>query len=244
MNRIVTLIYGVIGYFIFFATFAYFFLFIGNLWVPKTVDSGIPSDTTSSIFVNVLLIALFGIQHSVMARPTFKKWWTQFVPKPIERTTFVILTSLILILLYWKWQPIPNIIWNLDGTWLAPILWGFFWLGFLVVLLSSFTINHFDLFGLRQVWLYFRGRDYAMVPFKVTGFYKYVRNPLMLGFLIAMWVTPVMTVGHLIFALSFTIYIFIGIYFEERNIAEFLGEGYKVYRTQTSMILPSFRSEK
>lgn len=239
IGRILALVYGIVSYAVFFITFLYFFAFTGDLGVPKSVSVGVPAESSgSALALNLGLILLFGIQHSVMARPTFKKGWTKWVPRPIERSTYVLLSNAVLILLYWAWQPMPAVIWNSQGTFLGYLLLALFFLGMLMVLISSFMIDHFDLFGLRQTYLYFIGKEYTPTPFKVTGLYKFVRHPLMLGFLIALWAAPVMTTGRLLFAAAMTFYIFLGIYFEERNTAEYLGEAYVRYRKQTSMVLP------
>ena len=238
MSRILAFLYGVVCYVTFFIAFCYLAGFMGNLVVPKSVDSGNSVGGMGAYLINLFWIALFGIQHSIMARPTFKRWWTKFIPRPIERSTFVLITSLILMGMYVNWQPLVTTVWDVADTWLEPILWILFAAGWVIVLSSSYMINHFDLFGLRQVTLYLQGKEYTTVPFKVMGFYHWVRNPLMLGFIIAMWSAPVMTQGHLLFSVGMTLYIFIGIYFEERNIAEHLGDPYIKYRRQTSMILP------
>jgi len=238
-GRILTLVYGVVCYLVFFVTFLYLFGFMGDLWLPKSVSVGEPAESNAAaLLINLGLIALFGVQHSVMARPTFKKWWTKLVPQPIERSTYVLITSAIFIFMYAAWRPMPAQIWNVEGSLLGGLLWAIFFLGMAVTLASSYMINHFDLFGLRQTFLHYLGRPYSPVPFKVTGFYKWARNPLMLGFLMSMWAAPVMTRGRLLFAAGMTLYIFIGMYFEERNIAEYLGEPYRQYRSKASMILP------
>jgi len=243
MKRMLVLIYGIAAYFAFFITFLYLIGFTGNLVVAKSVDAG-GSAGSAAFFVNLLLVALFGVQHSAMARPTFKRWWAQFVPKSIERNTYVIATCLVLWPMYLFWQPMPDLIWNFSGTLFGNILWLIFWLGWGIVLWSSFMINHFDLFGLRHAWLYFTGNPYQPIPFKVSGLYKWVRNPLMLGFLLAMWAHPAMSAGHLLFAGGMTAYIFVGIYFEERTIAEHLGEPYRVYKSQTPMVFPFVNKKK
>jgi protein-S-isoprenylcysteine O-methyltransferase Ste14 len=243
MGKISALLYGIVSYLLFFATFLYLFGFAGDVFVPKSVSAGgaAAGSASSAVLINLGLIALFGVQHSVMARPGFKAWWTRFVPQPVERSTFVLITNAVFILMFWAWRPLPAVLWDVSGTLLGPALWAVFALGLLVVLGSSFMISHFDLFGLRQTFLHFQGKPYTPMPFKVTGFYKWVRNPLMLGFLMAFWAAPVMTAGRLLFAAGMTLYIFLGIYFEERTIAKHLGEPYLKYRGQTSMILPFFK---
>ena len=241
MRKILALVYGIVCYVIFFATFLYLFGFMADLWVPKSVSAG-GQTAHSALLINLGLVALFGIQHSIMARPTFKKWWTKWVPPPIERSTYVLIASALLIFLYRAWQPMPREIWNIQGL-PGNFLWAVFFLGIVVVLASSFMINHFDLFGLRQTFLYFLGKPYTHPPFKITGFYKWARNPLMLGFLITFWSAPVMTTGRLLFAVAMTVYIFIGMYFEERNIAEYLGEPSLRYRARTPMVFPFFKKK-
>lgn len=179
-----------------------------------------------------------------MARPSFKSWWTKIVPEPMERSTYVLLSSLILILLFWLWQPSTTEIWSLQGSLFGAVLSGLFLFGWVLLLYATFLVNHFDLFGLRQVYFYLIGKDYTPVPFKLTGLYKYVRHPIMLGWLIVFWATPVMTTGHLLFALLNTLYIFIGIHYEERNLAEAFGEKYTQFKAQTSMLIPFMKRGK
>jgi protein-S-isoprenylcysteine O-methyltransferase Ste14 len=239
MGRSLALAYGTVVYAIFFGVFLYLFGFAGDVFVPKSVSfGGEAGDPAVAAAIDLALIALFGVQHSVMARPSFKAWWTRRVPSPVERSTFVLATNAVLIFMFAAWAPLDGVLWDLRGTPAGAVLWAVFAAGALAVLASSFMINHFDLFGLRQVWLYFRGRPYAPVPFRATGFYRWVRNPLMLGFLLAFWSAPLMTTGRLLFAAGMTAYIFIGIFFEERNIAAHLGEPYLRYRSEISMILP------
>jgi protein-S-isoprenylcysteine O-methyltransferase Ste14 len=188
--------------------------------------------------VNLLLLSLFAIQHTIMARPVFKVWFTKIVPEPAERPTFVLLASLILCLMYWQWRPMPEVIWQTDNTALANGLIGMSLFGFLIVLYATFIINHFDLFGLRQVWLYFKGVEYTPVEFKINSLYKIVRNPLMTGFLIGFWFTPNLTQAHLLFAVVTTGYIFFGVFLEERDAAKALGKEYLEYRSKTPMLIP------
>ena len=239
IKRILTLIYGIVSYLVFFMTFLYFFGFTADLWVPKSVSmGGVIENAAKAVLINLGLLALFGLHHSLAARPAFKKWLTRWLPQPLERSTYVLFSSVLLILVYVFWRPLATVIWNVEGTWLGTLLWAVFFLGMATALVSSFMINHFDLFGLRQTFLYFLGKPYTNTPFKVTGFYQWVRHPLMLGFLLSLWSAPVMTTGRLLFAAAMTVYIFIGIYFEERTTAEFLGRTYQQYRSKTSMILP------
>jgi protein-S-isoprenylcysteine O-methyltransferase Ste14 len=239
MGRSIAALYGVVCYAIFFVTFLYLIGFMSNLLVPRSVDVGPEAATWVALLVNVGLIALFGIQHTVMARPEFKEKWTKVVPQPIERSTYVLLTSLILILMYWAWRPMTNpVIWAADAAWLQYLLWGVFFVGFGIVLLSTFIINHFDLFGLRQVWLNFQQTPYTHSAFKVTFFYKFVRHPIYVGFILAFWATPLMTVGHLLFAVGMTAYILIGVRYEERDLEKFLGDDYSRYREKVPMLMP------
>lgn len=238
MGRMLVLLYGVIAYAIFFLTFLYLIGFLGNAIVPKSIDSGPATATALAVVINVLLMSLFGVQHSVMARPAFKKRWTSLIPAPIERSTFVLLASLILILLYWQWRPLTQIIWDVHAVWGQYLIWGLFAAGFLLVLLSTFVIDHFDLFGLRQVMLNLHREAYTHPGFKVTYFYRFVRHPLYSGFLLAFWATPHMTLGHLLFAAGMSIYVLIAIQYEERDLVRFHGQDYVAYRDQVPMLVP------
>ncbi len=237
--RVLALLYGGIAYLAFLAAFVYAMGFVGNVAVPKPIDAGgTTTPPVQAILINAALLMVFVIQHTVMARPGFKRWWTRYVPPAIERSTFVLAASAALALVMWQWRPIGGTVWQVEAGWLRWVLIGLSAGGWALVLYASFLIDHFDLFGLRQVWLYFRGRPYTHHPFVERSVYKYVRHPLMLGFLIAFWATPHMTVGHLVFAGLVTGYILMGVTFEERDLVRHLGAAYLEYRRRTPMLLP------
>lgn len=236
--RIATFLYGLICYLIFLVTFLYAIGFVGNLVVPKSIDSGPAVPLVEALLINTLLLSLFAIQHSVMARQWFKRAWTRIIPPPIERSTYVLLASLVLLLLFWQWRPIPDVIWDVQNPTGRIVLQGLFWMGWGGVLFSTYLIDHFSLFGLRQVYLNLKSLPEEPTSFKTPALYKVVRHPLYLGFIIAFWSTPRMTLGHLFFAAVCTAYIVVAIQFEERDLIAFYGDHYRKYRTQVSMLLP------
>ena len=243
MGRILAFLYGLVSYLIFFGTFLYAIGFVGNVFVPKSVDSGVPGAFTPSLVVDAVLLGLFAIQHSVMARPGFKKRWTQIVPQPIERSTYVLIASLVLALLFWQWRPILNVVWSVENSIGSLVLQVLLWVGWGTVLLSTFLIGHFDLFGLRQVYLYWVGKAYPASGFKTPGLYKIVRHPIMLGFIIAFWATPRMTVGHLVFAVATTVYILIAVQIEEHDLTNLYGDTYMEYKRKVAMLIPMPRKK-
>ncbi|HMG32843.1 MAG TPA: isoprenylcysteine carboxylmethyltransferase family protein [Blastocatellia bacterium] len=237
-KRIAAFTYGVICYLIFFGTFLYAAGFIGNIAVPKSIDSGSQGTFIEALLIDLSLLALFAIQHSVMARKWFKGAWTRVVAPPVERSTYVLFSSLVLLLLFWQWRPIGIVIWDVQHHALRTLLRVLCADGWMLVLISTFLINHLDLFGLRQVWLYLGGRRYTTLKFRTPGPYRLIRHPLYLGWLLAFWMTPTMTGAHLVFALATTIYILLAIRFEERDLIADHGETYKDYRRQVPMIFP------
>ena len=243
MNKAFVLVYGLVGYAAFFGTILYAIGFVGNVAVPKSIDAGGEATSTGYI-VNALLLGLFAVQHTIMARPAFKEWWTQFVPKPIERSTFVLAASLLLCLMYWQWRPMPTVIWQVDHPFFRGLLQVLYYTGWALVFYSSFVIDHFDLFGLRQVVLHWLGKPYTQPPFVVRSLYHFVRHPLMVGFLLAFWSAPTMTQGRLLFSVLTTGYILLGIMLEERDLGRILGMPYLQYRQRTPMLVPFLRTAK
>jgi len=244
MKRVLVFTYGVVCYLIFFATLLYAIGFIGNIFVGKTIDSGLVGSLGKALLINAALLGIFAIQHSVMARQGFKKMWTKIVPQPAERSTYVLFSSLLLILLFWQWQPMGGVIWDVSGTTGSIILYSLYALGWVVLLLATFLINHFELFGLRQVYNYLRGKEDTELRFATPFLYKYVRHPLYVGWLLIFWATPTMTVAHLVFAIATTAYILIAIQLEEKDLVRMHGKSYENYREQVPMLIPGTKKKQ
>ncbi len=238
MKRYLIIGYGAAAYLLFLVAFLYLVGFLSGIWVPRTVDHGLPAPIGEALLINVLLLGAFALQHSVMARPAFKTWWTRLVPHSIERSTYVVLASLVLVLLYWQWRTMLTVIWDVRQPAARLVLWACFWLGWAIALAATFMVSHFDLFGLRQVYLAWRGKPYTHIGFHARLLYRLVRHPLMLGFLIAFWAAPTMTAGHLLFSIGMTSYILIAVQLEERDLVAALGDQYHEYRRSVSMLLP------
>jgi protein-S-isoprenylcysteine O-methyltransferase Ste14 len=241
MKRIAAFSYGTLCYLMFLATLLYAIAFVGNLGLARTIDGETTAPFGQALLIDTLLLGLFAAQHSVMARPGFKRWWTRLVPKPVERSTYVLFSSLALLLLFHAWQPMGGVVWDVRDPIFRGIIYGLFAGGWLLVLAATFLINHFDLFGMRQVWLYLKGLPYTPLKFGTPGLYRYVRHPLYVGWLTAFWATPTMTAAHLVFATVTTAYILTAIRFEERDLAEMHGPAYEAYRTQVPMLVPGIR---
>jgi protein-S-isoprenylcysteine O-methyltransferase Ste14 len=240
--RITAFLYGTVAYLVFFGTFLYAIGFVSGLVVPKTIDTGTVVPMTEALIVNVLLMSLFAVQHSVMARRQFKQWWTQYVPKSVERSTYVLLASLALILLVWQWRAMPTLVWQIADPKIAMAVTVLAFIGWLIVLTSTFLINHFELFGLHQVTNNLSGRPMPAPRFRTPLYYKFVRHPIYLGFIIAFWAAPTMTIGHLLFAAVTTAYIVVGALLEERDLADLFGDDYRRYKDRVSMLVPWRRS--
>ena len=238
MKKLAVLLYGITNYVLGVAALVYLIAFLFNLYVPKTIDSGAPGNVLVAALVNLGLIALFGLQHSIMARPAFKQKLIRFIPKAAERSTFMIGTAIVTFTLCLAWQPMPTVLWKVDSALLSNALLAIGLAGWALVLFSTFLINHFDLFGLRQVWLYFTGKEYTQIPFKLSTLYKYIRHPIMTGVFIGIWFTPVMTTGHLLLAIGMSIYIFIGVYYEEKDLINEFGDKYLLYIRSTARFFP------
>jgi protein-S-isoprenylcysteine O-methyltransferase Ste14 len=242
MSRFFAFLYGLASYLIFFFTFLYAIGFVTGLFVPKTIDTGVVVPVAEALIVNLLLMSLFAVQHSVMARKEFKRWWTQFVPHSIERATYVLLASLALVLLFWQWRPMPAVLWQVADPQIASAVMALSLVGWLLVLAATFMINHFELFGLHQVVNNLAGRNMPAQRFKTPVLYKLVRHPIYLGFIIAFWAAPTMTAGHFLFAAVTTTYIFVGIFLEERDLVAQFGDEYRRYRERVGMLVPWRRS--
>jgi protein-S-isoprenylcysteine O-methyltransferase Ste14 len=238
IGRAAAFLYGLVAYAVFLISFLYAVGFVEGLLVPKDIDSGTAVAMSEAFVVDLLLMSLFAVQHSVMARKSFKRWWTQFVPASVERSTYVLSASLALLLLFWQWRPLPGVIWEVADPQVAAAITGLSFFGFLLVLTSTFLINHFELFGLHQVVNNLSGRAMPAQRFRAPLLYGFVRHPIYLGFIIAFWATPVMTLGHLLFATVTTAYIFVGIALEERDLVELFGDEYRRYRKTASMLIP------
>jgi protein-S-isoprenylcysteine O-methyltransferase Ste14 len=245
MPKATTLLFAMIAYAVFFATFLYLIVFVGDLsFASRTVDVGPDSPVAVAVLVDLALIAVFGLQHSIMARPAFKRWWTRFVPESAERSVYVLAASVALTILFLGWRPIGSVVWlvsPITHPMLNDLVWLLFWIGWLTVLLSTFLINHFELFGLQQAWFHVRGRKAEPPQFRQPFLYKWVRHPLYLGFFLAFWAAPEMTAGHLLLAAGLSAYMLIAIRHEERDLVSLFGKDYEDYRGKVGMLTPRFR---
>jgi methanethiol S-methyltransferase len=238
MKRWSVLLFGIANYVLFLGVFLYAVGFLGGFGVPMGIDGPVASPLGEAVMVNLLLLLVFGLQHSVMARPAFKHWWTKLVPEPMERSTYVLFSNLAMALLFWQWRPMGGIVWDIQQPALRAAIWCLYAAGWTTILISTLLINHFDLFGLRQVWLYFRGRPYTSLPFATPGLYRFVRHPLYVGWLLAFWAAPTMGLAHFMFAVGMAAYILIAIRFEERDLRLFYGVSYEAYRRRVPMLIP------
>ncbi len=237
--RAFVMLYGVVSYFLFFGVFVYFIAFVGDFFVPKTLSSEVGMGTSYALLINVGLMLLWGIQHSVMARGAFKDAIARVIPHQIERSTYVAVSAIVLAILMYYWQPMEGIVWRVENPLMQLVLWACFASGWALIFLSTFLTDHFDLFGLRQTWLYFVRKSYTPVKFSQRLFYRWIRHPMMLGLLIAFWALPIMTTGHLVFSIGMSIYVLIGIYFEERSLAKSIGPAYEEYQDRTAKVIPA-----
>jgi protein-S-isoprenylcysteine O-methyltransferase Ste14 len=242
MSRAATLLFAIICYAIFFATFLYLIVFVGDFsFAGRTIDRGPAAAPTVAVVIDLALIALFGVQHSAMARPGFKRWWTRIVPAVVERSLYVLAASIALMILFIGWRPIDALVWDVTSPPLAAILWAIFWLGWLTVLVSTFLINHFELFGLQQAWLHTRRRQEQAPQLREPFLYHFVRHPMMAGFFLALWAIPTMTAGHLLFAVGTSVYILVALQYEERDMVSLFGADYENYRGRVGMLMPRLR---
>ena len=238
MGRVIAFLYGLIAYAGFLIAFLYAIGFIGNLWVPKSIDSGTVGPFGQSLLINLGLLGVFAVQHSVMARPGFKVWWTKVVPEAVERSTYVLISNILIGLIFWLWQPMTGVVWDASGSVGGTILLILYFVGWLIILLASFNVSHFDLFGLRQVMINLRGEKYEHIAFRTPGFYRLVRHPLMVGWIVAFWATPKMSTGHLLWAVTTTVYILIAIQLEERDLITVFGDQYRNYKRTVPSLIP------
>lgn len=241
MRRVLVFAFGVLNYLGFLGVAVYCMGFLGNVVVPRSIDAAAEGSRATAGVINLMLVLVFALQHTVMARPTFKQWWKRLVPEPAERSTYVLFSNLAMILLFWQWRPMGGVVWHVTATAGQVALYALFVAGWLIVLSSTFLIDHFDLFGLRQAWMYLKGKPYTHLEFKTPGPYKLVRHPLYVGWIMVFWAAPTMSVSRLVFALGMTVYILVAIRFEERNLVDYHGERYAAYRKQVPMLIPCVR---